>query len=149
MKHRRLVSQLQAGADDTRIRILELALRGDPTATEVHLHLAMSQPRVAHHLKILVAAGLLSSRRDGRFMRYTLPTSGFEASLVRLILEDAAGHEVTVASAALRAPAQGPHSTAVPAASTRPGAPVPQPVSPPPEDEPEETGTNQLEDFLL
>lgn len=100
-----MLSQLQAVADDTRIRILELTARGLPTASDLNQALGMSQPRVAHHLKILVTAGILNAERDGRFMRYTLPREGFEAKLARLILDHAAGREAPAVSRPAARPA--------------------------------------------
>jgi DNA-binding transcriptional ArsR family regulator len=82
----RLASQFQALADPIRLRILQLVSRGLPSATDLNRALGMSQPRVAHHLKILVDSGLLSARRDGRFVRYLLPGDQAEASLVAAAL---------------------------------------------------------------
>jgi DNA-binding transcriptional ArsR family regulator len=138
-----MLSQLQAAADDTRLRILDLVSRGAPTASEVIGSLGMSQPRVAHHLKILVTAGLVDSRRDGRFMRYTLATSGFESMLVRLILQRSGGD----GRVEPRATETGPSN----AFAQRKALPVaePEPELPETAEEPEGPASNQIEDFLL
>ncbi|TPW13806.1 MAG: hypothetical protein FD129_1201, partial [bacterium] len=52
-------------------------------ASELHTALGMSQPRVARHLKILVDAGLVLARRDGRFVRYVLTRETAEGRVVQ------------------------------------------------------------------
>jgi len=79
-----LASAFQALGDPIRLRILSLVGTGSPSATDLNEALGMSQPRVAHHLKILVTAGLISAVRDGRFVRYHAPQDGLERTLFDL-----------------------------------------------------------------
>jgi DNA-binding transcriptional ArsR family regulator len=155
MNNKRLAGQLQALADDTRLRILALVADGAPSATEINQALGMSQPRVAHHLKVLVDAGYLEARRDGRFVRYTLPGDGFERRLAAVVLqavrkpegppvEPASTTEYTQSARSPAAAVDGPAPM---------GKALPNPVPPPPEspggEDEEDDRRREMEDFLL
>lgn len=53
-----------------RLLILELLGREERCVCEVAPHLPTSFSVVSHHLSVLEQAGLIESRRDGRWMRY-------------------------------------------------------------------------------
>lgn len=59
-------------ADPTRLRLLSLiAAAGEACAAcDLVEPLGVSQPTVSHHLKVLREAGLVESRRDGRWVYY-------------------------------------------------------------------------------
>lgn len=57
---------LAALADPTRRAILARLAEGELTAGEVAAPLAMTQPAVSHHLKVLEKAGLIRRRIDGQ-----------------------------------------------------------------------------------
>ncbi len=82
-------SLFTALADKTRLRLLNL-MREDEICvcyfTEV---LGESQPKISRHLAYLRNAGLVSSRRDGKWMHYKieLPENEFAAELLRDTLE--------------------------------------------------------------
>jgi ArsR family transcriptional regulator, arsenate/arsenite/antimonite-responsive transcriptional repressor len=58
--------------DPTRREILELLRRGDLNAGEIAGHFNISAPSISHHLELLKNAGLISSRKQGQFLIYTL-----------------------------------------------------------------------------
>jgi ArsR family transcriptional regulator len=84
--HREISQVFQALSDPTRLEILARLSRSEACASEIHTALGMSQPRVARHLKILVATGLLEARRDGRFVRYAPARDARRSRLVRAVL---------------------------------------------------------------
>lgn len=116
------------------------------------MSLQMSQPRVAHHLKILVSSGLIEARRDGRFMRYTLPTTGFEAKLARFILDSLA--EMAGETKSTPSPRSSvtfkretpPGRPPAPPSGLTPGGPPGPLIGDPVDDEPVRAA---IEDFLL
>lgn len=57
---------LAALADPTRRAILSRLAGGELTAGEVAAPLAMTQPAVSHHLRVLEQAGLIRRRIDGQ-----------------------------------------------------------------------------------
>ncbi len=59
-------------ADSTRIKILVALSSGEMNVTEICDALEMNQSAVSHQLKILKNAKLLSSRREGKSMVYSL-----------------------------------------------------------------------------
>jgi ubiquinone/menaquinone biosynthesis C-methylase UbiE len=57
-------------SDPTRIRLVNLLVRLELSVGETVQILAMSQPRISRHLKILADVGLLDFRRDGLWVFY-------------------------------------------------------------------------------
>jgi ArsR family transcriptional regulator, arsenate/arsenite/antimonite-responsive transcriptional repressor len=77
-------SAFKALADPTRREILRLLSRGELTAGELASSFEMSKPSMSHHFAILKEADLISSRRDGQQIYYTLNTNVIEDVLTRL-----------------------------------------------------------------
>ncbi len=60
-------------ADNTRLRSLMLVqLEGELCVCELTHSLALSQPMVSRHLSLLKGAGLVSARRSGQWMYYSI-----------------------------------------------------------------------------
>lgn len=59
-------------AEPTRRRILDLLLAGDLAVGELVASLAISQPAVSRHLRVLREAGLVSSRTDAQQRVYSI-----------------------------------------------------------------------------
>lgn len=59
-------------SDETRIRILERLRGGERCVCELTDALDAAQSRLSFHLKVLKDAGLVTDRREGRWMYYTL-----------------------------------------------------------------------------
>jgi DNA-binding transcriptional ArsR family regulator len=57
-------------ANPTRRDILDLLLGGEQTAGAIAARFAMSRPSVSEHLRVLLDAGLVSERSDGRHVVY-------------------------------------------------------------------------------
>jgi ArsR family transcriptional regulator len=76
-------------ADATRLRILRLVIRQELCVCEVVDALRIPQYRVSRHLRELRTAGLIESRRDGRWMHYRLgrhlAPGGTYADLLRVL----------------------------------------------------------------
>lgn len=72
---------LSAVADPTRRQLLgELAARGTATATRLAQQLPITRQAVVKHLAVLSRAGLVSSHRDGREVRYAPRPEGLAAT---------------------------------------------------------------------
>ena len=69
----------KALSDETRLRLVHILLHYELSVNELVRILGMGQSRVSRHLKILPAAGLLTSRRDGLWVFYAATRCG-EAS---------------------------------------------------------------------
>lgn len=67
--------------DPTRRRILEMLKKRDLNAGEIAEAFQMSKPSVSYHLDLLKQAHLVSARRDGQFIVYTLETTVLDESI--------------------------------------------------------------------
>lgn len=65
------VKILKALADANRLHILELLGHGEQCACVLLEDLSLSQPTLSHHMKILCDAGLVRSRKEGKWIHYT------------------------------------------------------------------------------
>lgn len=64
--------RLEALAHPVRLRLLRTLARGPHTTGELAHTWELSPPEVSRHLAVLRRAGLLTARRHGRYVRYTL-----------------------------------------------------------------------------
>ena len=62
----------QALSDQTRLSILDRLRHGERCVCELTDALDAAQSRLSFHLKVLKDAGLVTDRREGRWMYYTL-----------------------------------------------------------------------------
>ncbi|MFH1412406.1 MAG: autorepressor SdpR family transcription factor [bacterium] len=76
---------MQAIADPTRRRILELLKKKDMPAGQIGKHFKISLPSLSHHLNILKQAGLVTSERQGQEIIYSLNLSVFEETMKYII----------------------------------------------------------------
>lgn len=65
----------QALGDPTRLAVVRLLRAREQTVGELVLALAVPQPKVSRHLKVLRDAGLVVSTKEGRIVRCRLATS--------------------------------------------------------------------------
>ncbi|MCX4982538.1 helix-turn-helix transcriptional regulator [Streptomyces sp. NBC_00572] len=74
-------SVLGALADPTRRRLLDLlAEQGEATATALAARLPVSRQAIVKHLTVLDTAGLVSSARVGREVRYAVRPAALDAT---------------------------------------------------------------------
>ena len=69
---------LLALSDPTRREILKMLKRGDRTAGEISDRFDVSAPAISRHLAVLRDAELVLSRRDGKFLYYSLSLEPLE-----------------------------------------------------------------------
>jgi ArsR family transcriptional regulator len=62
----------EALSSTARRKILAYLSAGDLTAGEIASRFSMSKPAVSKHLQILENAGLVSGRKEGQFVHYSL-----------------------------------------------------------------------------
>jgi ArsR family transcriptional regulator len=62
----------RALADENRLRIVGLLTSGERCVCELTSALDLGQSLLSHHLKTLKDAGLVTDRREGRWVYYTL-----------------------------------------------------------------------------
>ena len=72
------MQSLQAIADPTRRRIVELLAQGERTAGELVAEFDVSAPAISQHLNVLREAGLVTTRVEGKSRIQTLNPDGFD-----------------------------------------------------------------------
>src|SRR4051794_16711029 len=74
----RSVELFHALSDETRLQIIELLQKGERCVCELTDSLDAAQSRLSFHLRVLRDAGLVSDRKDGRWVHYELNAEAFE-----------------------------------------------------------------------
>ena len=69
---RNLLNIFKALSDDTRLRILKLLEGGELCICKIMDVVDMKQSRISRHMGILKNAGLVTDRRDGKWVHYSL-----------------------------------------------------------------------------
>jgi ArsR family transcriptional regulator len=70
------ITVMKALRDPNRVRIIKMLQHGELCVCEIQATLEISQPTVSKHVKMLEEAGLLSSRKDGLWVHYSLTDGG-------------------------------------------------------------------------
>ncbi|MGZ6971107.1 MAG: ArsR/SmtB family transcription factor [Thermoanaerobaculia bacterium] len=93
----RLARLFHALSDETRLRIVGMLLGGEQCVCNLTDALDTGQSRLSFHLKVLKDAGLVTDRRAGRWIHYSLNSETLAElqSFVGTVQEDAARLEVT------------------------------------------------------
>ena len=73
--------------DSTRLRILWLLCHTEECVSDIAAAVNMSSPAVSHHLRNLKQSGLITGRREGKEVLYSLAKNK-EATLVHHMIDD-------------------------------------------------------------
>src|SRR5688572_31720971 len=73
----RAVELFHALSDETRLEIVQRLRSGERCVCDLTDLLEAAQSRLSFHLKVLQDAGLVSDRREGRWIHYSLNTEVF------------------------------------------------------------------------
>ncbi len=65
-------TKLAVLADPTRLAVLEVLLAGPANVKRINESVRIAQNLLSHHLRVLREAGLVTARRDGKGILYTL-----------------------------------------------------------------------------
>ena len=76
MDERKTAFIFKALSDENRIRILELLRNGEMCACKLLEELKVTQPTLSHHMKILCDSGIVVSRREGKWIHYSVYPEG-------------------------------------------------------------------------
>ena len=72
MAYRETAKLFKALGDENRLRILSMLQHGERCACVLLEHVHLSQPTLSHHMKILCEAGLVTGRKEGKWVHYSL-----------------------------------------------------------------------------
>jgi DNA-binding transcriptional ArsR family regulator len=80
-----LSQTLQALSEPNRRRVIDLLKKKEMAVSEIGKNLEITMPTLSHHLDVLKRADLISSRRDGQQIFYSLNLSVLEEVTEKII----------------------------------------------------------------
>jgi len=78
-KYSKYALLMKALSDETRIKIFALLSKGELCACNILEDFNITQPTLSYHMKVLSESGLVISRRDGVWMKYSINRESLEA----------------------------------------------------------------------
>jgi ArsR family transcriptional regulator len=72
MDNKQYAQIFKALGDESRIQILLMLSQKETCACQFYETLGVSQPTASHHLKILSEANIITSRKEGKWIHYSL-----------------------------------------------------------------------------
>ena len=63
---------MKALSDETRLKIFDMLAQGELCACKILEAFKITQPTLSYHMKILADSGLVSVRKDGVWMKYSI-----------------------------------------------------------------------------
>lgn len=91
MDNRKTAAMFKAFCDENRLQILKLLRRGECCACVLLEDLNITQPTLSHHMKILMDAGVVVGRKEGKWMHYSISPDGME-KVIGIILSLTSAH---------------------------------------------------------
>lgn len=79
-EHARTARVFKALCDENRVAILEMLKSGEKCACAILEELSIAQSTLSHHMRILCESGLVESRQEGKWTRYSLSRQGCETA---------------------------------------------------------------------
>ncbi len=70
----------KAFCDENRIKILRLLKSGEKCACRLLEEMNITQPTLSHHMKILCDSGIVTGRKEGKWMHYSISAEGAECA---------------------------------------------------------------------
>ena len=70
----------KAFCDENRLTILSMLRSGEKCACVLLERLNITQPTLSHHMKVLVDSGIVTARKEGKWMYYSISADGSETA---------------------------------------------------------------------
>lgn len=83
-KHREMADIFKAFGDENRLMILEFLQHGEMCACDLQNNLKIGQSTLSHHMKLLCDAGVVSGRKEGKWVYYSIDPDGRQKALTAL-----------------------------------------------------------------
>lgn len=78
MNEKEIAVIFKAFCDENRVKILNILRGGEKCACRLLEALNVTQPTLSHHMKILCESGIVSGRKEGKWMYYSLSDEGLQ-----------------------------------------------------------------------
>lgn len=90
MNEQKIAVIFRALGDENRIRILKMLCGGEKCACKLLEELNIRQPTLSHHMKILCDAGIVTGRKEGKWIHYSICCDGVHQlqALMKELLAD-------------------------------------------------------------
>lgn len=73
-------------ANERRIEIALILMEGEKCACELGRRLKVSQPSISRHMTVMCDSGLVTGRKEGRWMFYSLNRAAYK-EMLKMLLE--------------------------------------------------------------
>lgn len=77
-KYKNYAVLFKALSDENRLLIIDYLRQGECCACKILEQLHITQPTLSHHMKILCDANMVTVRKEGKWMHYTLNQNKFK-----------------------------------------------------------------------
>ena len=81
MSEKKTAELFKAFCDENRIKILKLLQTGEKCACRLNEEISVTQPTMSHHMKVLCDAGIVTGRKEGKWMHYSISPEGAQKAL--------------------------------------------------------------------
>ncbi len=78
LSYKRLSDIFKALSDETRLHIIDMLSCSELSACDILASFDLSQSTLSYHMKILTDAGIINSRREGLWTKYSINETAFE-----------------------------------------------------------------------
>ena len=76
----------KAFCEENRLMVLQMLCKGETCACRLLKELEIGQSTLSHHMKILCESGVVQSRKEGKWIFYSINKIGLEKAVGRLQL---------------------------------------------------------------
>lgn len=81
INEKKIPTVFKALCDENRVKILKLLLTGEKCACVLLDDLHITQPTLSHHMKILCDSGIVTGRKEGKWMHYSISADGVDYAI--------------------------------------------------------------------
>lgn len=78
LSNKQITVIFKALCDENRVQIFRILQNGELCACHLLEELNLSQPTLSHHMKILCDSGLVTGRKEGKWMHYSISAEGVQ-----------------------------------------------------------------------
>lgn len=81
MDNKKIAVFFKAFCDENRLQILDLLRSGERCACNILEEMHITQPTLSHHMKILCDSGVVTGRKEGKWMHYSISEEGLQKAI--------------------------------------------------------------------
>lgn len=81
LDEKKIPTIFKALCDENRVKILKRLLTGEKCACVLLEDMQITQPTLSHHMKILCDSGVVTGRKEGKWMHYSISADGVDNAI--------------------------------------------------------------------